>query len=139
MYVKTKNGKLGALCCYLLTAILLVLLCLTLISCGDDVFEGEKIADDDCFSLDYTIFNGREEASLTLIEGDVLKVVIAQESGFVDMTVAIDGQQPVYEGNNLTDMTFTLNITSGGTYRVTVSGHSACGTVSVKKSQKSRE
>lgn len=71
---------------------------------------------------------------MTLTEGDTLSVFVAQEAGTVDVVVGIDGQEPVYEGNGLTEFSFVLNITQSGTYRISVVGHGARGRIAFTSS-----
>ena len=79
------------------------------------------------------MLNRQEQASLELTAGDAVMVSIAQESGTVDVIVGINEKEPIYEGNGLTNTSFTLNITEAGTYQIIVTGHNACGSVSFTK------
>ncbi len=115
---------------FLLKALIAVLLCVSLAACGSGyVFDGEKIATDDVFRLDYKLFNGKENSVLVLKSGSTVKVAVFQEEGSVDITVGIDGENPIYEGHGLVDITFTLNVDQSGTYRITVTGHNAKGSI----------
>lgn len=77
-----------------------------------------------------------QKASVQLESGDILEVVISNESGNVDVSVGIDGAEPVYTGNGLTDFRFSLNILESGIYQITVTGHNACGSVSFIKAER---
>ncbi len=82
---------------------------------GDSAFHGNKIADADSFRMEYSVLNQREEAYLLLEAGDSLQVAISQETGTVDVVVAVDGSEPVYEENHISNMDFTLNVNEAGT------------------------
>lgn len=87
----------------------------------------------DRFQMDYSVLKQQEGASLALTADDAIMVSIAQESGTVDVIVGMDEKEPIYEGNELTNTSFTLNILQSGTYQITVTGHDACGNVSFTK------
>lgn len=110
--------------------IILVVLCFAVTACVDGKFDGEIISEDDRFILDYNVFDGSEYATLDLANGDVLRVDIENTEGSVDVIVGVDGQPPIYEGSALTTFSFTLNITSARTYRITVRGSDARGRAS---------
>lgn len=102
--------------------------------CGTgNVFSGHRVCDEDGFSMDYSAFNRQECAELSCVAGDALRVSIAQTSGTVDLTIGVDGKEPVYEGNGLTAADFTVNLSEDGIYRITVTGHHAEGSVSFQK------
>lgn len=111
-----------------------MILCVALAGChSGSTFDGNKTSDADSFQMDYAVLNRQEQASLELTAGDAIMVSIAQESGTVDVIVGINEKEPIYEGNGLTNTSFTLNITEAGTYQIIVTGHSACGSVSFTK------
>ncbi len=102
--------------------------------CGTgSTFSGDKVSNEDAFYMDYSAFNRQEYADMELASGDALRVSIAQMSGTVDLTIGVDGKDPVYEGNGLTVADFTVNISESGTYRITVTGHRAAGNVNFQK------
>lgn len=107
-----------------LSAVVVALLLLT--GCRGD-FDGNVVANTDVFRMDYAILDRREVSSLTLHAGDSLRVSIEQEVGTTDVTVGMDGEEPIYEGNGLANVEFTLNISKSGTYRIVVTGHDARG------------
>lgn len=122
----------------LLTLFFTILLCIAATSCGGGKFDGNITSDSDRFLLDYQAFDCSKRASLTLVEGDSLRVVIDNADGEVDLSVGVEGEEPVYEGKSLTTFSFTLTISAHGSYLIEVIGHDARGSVSVIKSPKSR-
>ena len=65
-----------------------------------------------------------------LKEGDRLKVSLSHTEGFVDVTVGMEGQEPIYRGNGQQNAEFVLEIAETGNYHISVSGHQAKGNVS---------
>lgn len=96
---------------------------------GCKSFNGNITSDIDSFYMDYSVFNRQEDAFLNLSEKDKLQVEIVQAEGSVDVTVGIDGEEPIYQGNALTEIGFTLNIIKTGKYRISVMGNNAKGYV----------
>lgn len=110
------------------------ILCIALAGCNvGSTFDGNKTSNTDSFQMDYAVLDQQEASFFTLAEGDSLLVSIAQEAGTVDVMVGIDGKEPIYEGNGLTDTAFTLNILEPGTYQISVTGHNARGSVAFTK------
>lgn len=104
--------------------------CVMLTACGaGNAFAGSRLTDENGFRLEYTILNQEESASLELWAGDRLKAEISQQSGTVDLLIGMEGAEPAYEGNGLTELDFTLNIAETGQYRISVTGHKAVGSV----------
>lgn len=111
-----------------------MILCIVLVGCQiSSTFDGNTISNADRFQMDYTVLDRQESASLVLNEGDSIRVSIAQNAGTVDVTVGIDGKEPIYEGNGLTNAAFVLNVWETGMYQIVVTGHNACGSVSFVK------
>lgn len=108
-------------------------LCVAAAGCGSSTFDGSRVESEDAFYMDYSVLAKKEEASLELEEGDVLKVDISQDKGSVDICIGRSGEEPIYEGNSLVEMSFTLNITEAGEYQISVSGNRASGSVAFTK------
>lgn len=98
-----------------------------------ELFIGSVTSADDGIFAEYTVFDCSREWLMTLSEGDLLKVSHACESGTVEITVGTDGDTPIYEGNGLGDIEFSLNIRKSGTYRISLTGHDAVGSISFTK------
>ena len=112
-------------------AALVLALCLTLSGCGTARrFDGSIVRNDGEFRLDYRYLNQTECAQMTLSAGDTIRVQISHTSGSVTVTIAPSGQPPIYEGNNLTDFSFTVCAAEAGTYDISVTGNRACGSAS---------
>lgn len=113
-----------------------LIMCICLTGChAKEVFIGNVISNDDIIQMEYTVFDCHREWFMTLSEEDLLNVSYACESGTVEITVGTDGDTPLYEGNGLTDIEFSLNIQKSGTYRIALTGHNAKGSISFTKGQ----
>ena len=111
---------------YMLAAMLFLLT-----GCGTgSVFDGSRGSDASGFRMEYSMLNQEESADLNLTEGDRLQVFLSHAEGTVDVTVGMEGQEPIYRGNGQQNAEFILEITETGTYRISVSGRHAKGKVS---------
>lgn len=99
--------------------------------CADESrFNGSKTSDLNSFVMEYSILNSEESADLQLYAGDELKVVIANSSGYVDIKIAAEGQEPAYKGNKQRSAEFVLTVAEDGLYQISVTGYHAKGSVS---------
>ena len=111
---------------YMLAAMLFLLT-----GCGTgSVFDGSRGSDASGFRMEYSMLNQEESADLNLTEGDRLQVFLSHAEGTVDVTVGMEGQEPIYRGNGQQNAEFILEITETGNYHISVSGHQAKGNVS---------
>ena len=79
--------------------------------------------------MEYSILNREESADLTLREGDCLLVSLSHTEGTVDVTVGMNGKEPIYRGNGQQNAEFILEIAEIGSYHISVSGHQAKGNI----------
>ena len=102
-----------------------------LTGCGTgSVFDGSRVADASGFRMEYSMLNREESADLTLREGDCLRVSLSHTDGSVNVTVGMEGQEPIYRGNGHQNADFILEIAESGNYHISVSGHQAKGSIS---------
>ncbi len=113
------------------TALILGALSLSLLLAGctfrKTVFDGSRISDESKFLLEYECLDGVETAEFRLEKGEALKVLLSHDGGSVDITVGMDGEDPLYTGTDQTDAEFLLTAAKDGLYRVSVTGHRAEG------------
>lgn len=110
----------------------LPLLCLLLLltGCGAPAaFNGNRTSDERQFYMEYTLLNMTETRDFALSDGDAVDVSIISESGDLSVLIQKDDDAPVYEGHALPSGTFRVTVHEGGTYRVTVTGKMAKGSV----------
>ena len=110
---------------YMLAAMLFLLT-----GCGTgSVFDGSRGSDASGFRMEYSILNREESADLNLTEGDHLQVSLSHTEGTVDVTVGMNGKEPIYRGNGQQNAEFVLEILVKGNYHISVSGHQAKGNI----------
>ena len=93
------------------------------------VFDGSRVSDASGFRMEYSILNREESAGLNLTEGDRLQVSLSHTEGTVDVTVGMNGKEPIYLGNGQQNADFVLEIAETGNYYIFVSGHQAEGNI----------
>ena len=93
-------------------------------------FDGSRVSDASEFQMEYSILNREETAELVLQAGEQLRVSLSHTEGTVDVTVGMDGNEPIYRGNGQQNADFVLEIAETGNYHISVSGHQAKGNVS---------
>ena len=119
------NRKAAAVICMLAAMILL------LTGCGTgSVFDGSRVANASEFQMEYSALNREEAAELVLQAGEQLRVTLSHTEGTVDVTVGMEGQEPVYRGRGQQNAEFVLEIAKTGNYHISVSGHQAKGNLS---------
>ena len=102
-----------------------------LAGCGTgSVFNGSRVSDTSSFRMEYSMLNREESADLNLSEGDRLQVDLSHTEGTVNVTVGLEGKEPIYRGSRQQNADFILEIDEPGSYHISVSGHQAKGYVS---------
>ena len=118
------NRKAAAVICILAAMVFL----LTGFRTGS-VFDGSRVSDASGFRMEYSILNREESAGLNLTEGDRLQVSLSHTEGTVDVTVGMNGKEPIYRGNGQQNADFVLEIAETGNYHISVSGHQTKGNI----------
>lgn len=103
-------------------------------------FDGERItsADPARFYLRFNVLNTEEAETLSLREGDSLRVSWLIESGSIDLSIAMAGQEPIYQANgrgNGDAAAFDLTVPQSGNYIIAVTGRKAKGWINVTTEQ----
>ncbi len=102
-----------------------------LTGCGTSgIFDGSRVSNASEFQMEYSVLNREETAELVLQAGEQLRVALSHTEGTVDVTVGMDGNEPIYRGRGQQNAGFVLEIPETGNYRISVSGHRAKGNVS---------
>ena len=122
----TKKAWIGAAAGVCLLAAVICLL----VSRTPVVFDGSMTTDAAGSHMEYRVLDKEISARLDLTAGEELKVTLAHVSGTVDLTVGMEGREPIYRGNGQKNAGFTLRITETGNYRISVTGHQAKGSAS---------
>ena len=122
-----RRSKLKQAACVCMLAAMIILLT----GCGTgSVFDGSRVSDASGFRMEYSILNREESVDLTLTEGDRLQVSLSHTEGSVDVTVGMEGQEPIYRGRGQQNAEFVLEIAETGNYHISVTGHQAKGSIS---------
>ena len=122
-----RQSRLKQAACVCMLAAMIFLLT----GCGTgSVFDGSRVSDASGFRMEYSMLNQEESADLELIKGDRLQVSLSHTEGSVDVTVGMEGQEPVYRGRGQQNAEFVLEIAKTGNYHISVSGHQAKGNIS---------
>lgn len=115
------------------TWILLLLSTLLLLlasGCAAPRFDGSETADETQFTLVFTLLEGTRTHSMRLLPGDIVDVIIEVESGRLDILVAASGGEVLYRADNADSGVFSLLIQKEYTYKFSVTGSDAAGSVS---------
>lgn len=113
--------------------LLLAILFLSLTGCAQPQFDGSRTGNESQLVMEYAVLNKTETQDFTLAVGDVLAFDIVSESGTVNISVQKGDDTPIYQGNGVPTSSFEVTITDAGTYKCTVVGRQAKGSVSIVK------
>lgn len=108
-----------------------ILSSLLLVGCASATFNGSRTGNDSQLVMEYTVFNTTDSQTLNLEQGDQLAVAIVNEQGTLSLSIAMEGEDPLYEDLDAQSCTFELVIPKSGNYQVTVVGDKAKGSLSV--------
>lgn len=82
------------------------------------------------FSLGCEKLNDTMAESFELHSGDTIAVSLVRIDGRFDITIGINGEKPIYTGNDAQTGSFDVKVPEDGIYIITVSGKRAEGSVS---------
>ena len=94
------------------------------------VFDGSRVSNASEFQMEYSVLDREETAQLECRAGDRIRIALSHTKGYVDVTVGMEGKEPIYRGKGQQNAGFILEIAEAGSYRIAVSGHQAKGNVS---------
>lgn len=106
----------------------------SLSACGKSSFDGSRTGNDSQFIMEYKIFNTTDGQSFLLESGDVIRAKVVVDHGSLSVKIQKDNDTPIYESDNIvTSESFDVEIQESGTYKITVTGEKAKGSVSFEK------
>ena len=79
--------------------------------------------------MQYRILNGSDSHVFSLESGDGIDVSIVRDSGQVAVLIGEENADPIYRGIALSTSAFQVSVPKSGSYRVTVIGKKASGSV----------
>ena len=116
---------------YLLTILILFMIFIS-IGCNKQAFVGNSTSNASKFVMDYSILNCTKTHEMKLEKGAKINAVIESQSGSIDILVTDEDGKEIYKGDNASSGKFALNIPKTGTYKFSVTGSKAKGSVSFK-------
>lgn len=95
-------------------------------------FSGERVVSSGpaSFFLRFSVLNATDAQTLSFREGDALSVSWQIESGSIDLLIAMEGEEPLYQANGREkgdEAAFDLIVPKTGDYTITVTGKNAKG------------
>lgn len=100
--------------------------------CGKQVFDGNRTGNDVEFKLDYSILNCTKTHDMKLEKGAVINVIIENTSGYLDILITDSNGEKMYKGDDAASGKFSIEIPKTDTYKFSVTGSNAKGSVSFK-------
>lgn len=109
------------------------LIILSLTSCALTKFDGNRTGNDSELIMSFKVLNKTDYQLLKLEQGDVVDAEIVCDSGQLNINVQKDKDKPIYKGTSVPTGSFQIEILESGTYKFSVTGKSAKGSVSFIK------
>ncbi|MGL6173523.1 MAG: hypothetical protein ACRC1P_02835 [Cellulosilyticaceae bacterium] len=106
-----------------------------LTGCATVGFNGSRSGNENQFIIEYDMFNGMDSQVLSINQGEQMAINIVTNAGEVEVEVKKDNEEAIYTGTHRSNMSFTLGIDKSGSYRCTVTGRKAKGSVSFIKEE----
>ena len=106
----------------------LVLFITSLTACSPE-FNGSSTGNDTQFIMEYSILNKSDYRNMTLKSGDIIKTSIVSDSGSVSIEVENSKGEIIYSDEDIPTSDFEIAIPQDDTYKFTVTGHNAKGSV----------
>ena len=103
-----------------------------LVFCDSSHFTGSTMKSADAYILNIQYMNGTDGHTMVLNAGDVLAVRFETERGALHLEIQAPDGMVLYSGNGQGATDFTVNITEGGRYTVTVKARSAKGVIHIR-------
>lgn len=98
--------------------------------CSKPAFNGNRTSNNVQFIVDYSVLNRAETHEMKLKDGANINVIIENKSGRVDILVADANGKEIYRGDNAASGKFSLKIPKADTYKFSIAGSDAKGSVS---------
>ncbi len=89
--------------------------------------DGSREKNPDAYLLDFTSMKQDDFHTLHLETGEALHVEFGVERGNVDVQIGMDGEEPIYRGNEVDNANFELPISQSGDYVISIQARNAQG------------
>jgi len=83
------------------------------------------------YILEFEKMNREDSCTIPVCKDDEFAVNVRIDTGHVDFIIAMDGNTPIYKGNDIEDGEFNVIVPADGAYRITVNAKHASGYVEV--------
>lgn len=110
-------------------AIFGLVLFITLLTACSPEFNGSSTGNDTQFIMEYSILNKSDYRNMTLKSGDIINTSIVSDSGSVSIEVENSKGEIIYSDEDIPTSDFEIVIPQDDTYKFTVTGHNAKGSV----------
>ena len=110
-------------------AIFGLVLFITLLTACSPEFNGSSTGNDTQFIMEYSILNKSDYRNMTLKSGDIINTSIVSDSGNVSIEVENSKGEIIYSDEDIPTSDFEIAIPQDDTYKFTVTGHNAKGSV----------
>lgn len=109
-----------------------IIILVTLFSaCSFTKFDGSRIGNENQLIMEYSVLNGTDYQMMELQRDDWVEFTIVNESGKLDIILQKEDEDPIYQGADINTGYFRVGIEETGTYKVSVTGRNAKGSVSI--------
>ncbi len=98
---------------------------------NQSVFTGSSVKNSDRYNLEFSKMNGEDSTVINLREGDMLSVNFDVSKGRVDISIGIEGENPIYKGDDINNGNFTVEIEQSGEYQISVNAKHAAGLIDI--------
>lgn len=110
-------------------AIFGLVLFITLLTACSPEFNRSSTGNDTQFIMEYSILNKSDYRNMTLKSGDIINTSIVSDSGSVSIEVENSKGEIIYSDEDIPTSDFEIAIPQDDTYKFTVTGHNAKGSV----------
>ena len=117
--------------------VMLIFLLMILNGCRRTKFNGSSTGNDNQFIMEYSILNTSDYRKMSLKTGDIINTSVVSNSGSVSIEVEDGRGEIIYLEKDIPTSDFEIVIPQDDTYKFTVTGHNAKGSVSFIKDRES--
>ncbi len=114
--------------------IAILILCAVFFS-SKEGYTGTKDFGDNSMQMEFTKMTGTDSHTMLLESGDALQVSFAVTKGRFDVTIGMEGSDPIYRGDDLREGGFSVGVEQDGEYVITVTAKNAKGYFHVEREE----
>lgn len=112
-------------------SVAIIVMLFTFSSCSLTKFDGTRTGNESQLIMEYKVLNTTDSQMLELYEDDIVDFAIVSDSGKLDIVLQKEGDEPIYKGVDIPTSSFQVVIGEAGTYKVSVTGKNARGSICV--------